>query len=273
MTNEVSAVMQALDFSRVSLSIFVLFVSFVLLKLLKMLLSRAAKGFPDWKLRIEQLGTILSFIVAIGSIAFAVFLLFRSKEAAVAIGGSIGLAFAIGAKDIAASFLSGLVVIFDRSFQVGDRVKFSGIYGDVISIGVRSTRIRTLDDSLVTVPNSQFMNSPVSSANSGSLDMQVEVDLYVEQGANLSEVKRIVTEAAVSSRYVYLEKPIKILFKNVFVDMVYCTRVLVKAYVIETVYEKDFESDLIERTELAFRKYSIKSPQTLLPIIQDHHSK
>ncbi len=64
------------------------------------------------------------------------------------------VAFAIGEKDIAASLLSGLIVMFDRSFQVGDRIKFDGIYGDVLSIGVRSTRVRTLDDSLVTVPNS-----------------------------------------------------------------------------------------------------------------------
>lgn len=262
MSSDISSFIEAIDFSRLGLSLLVLVSSFVFTKILKSFLSRVSKAFPDWKLRVEQLGTLLGFAIILGSIAVAVFLLFRSKEAAVAIGGSLGLAFAIGAKDIAASFLSGLIVVFDRSFQVGDRVKFGDIYGDVLSIGVRSTRVRTLDDSIVTIPNSQFMNNPISSANAGALDMQVEVDLFVQYGSDTNEIKRIVSEAAVSSRFVYLEKPIQVLFKNVFVDRVYCTRVRAKAYVIETIYEKSLESDLMERCQKAFVRHGIQSPQS-----------
>jgi small-conductance mechanosensitive channel len=260
MTGDVSNLMEAFDLSRLSLSITVLVIAFILGQLVKLIVVRFSKSFPEWKLRIEQIGTLISFLLVLGSIALAVFLLFRSREAAVAIGGSVGLAFAIGAKDIAASLLSGLIVIFDRSFQVGDRIKFGDIYGDVLSIGVRSTRVRTLDDSLVTVPNSQFMNSPVTSANAGALDMQVEIDLFVHLGSDLSRIRKIVTEAAVSSRYVFLEKPIQILFKDQFVGYTYCTRVRVKAYVIETAYEKIFESGFIERVHIAFEKHGVCNP-------------
>jgi len=151
-------------------------------------------------------------------------------------------------------------VVFDRSFQVGDRISFGDIYGDVISIGVRSTRVRTLDDSIVTIPNSQFMSNPVTSANAGALDMQVEVDIYVQYGSDLEKVKKLLTESAVSSRFVFLEKPIQVLFKDVFVDRVFCTRARVKAYVVETVYEKNFESDLTQRLQRAFRDHHIAPP-------------
>lgn len=260
MTPDVTQIMEALDLSRLSFSIIILGLAGFIAKAIKAFSAKMMKAFPDWRLRIEQSVTFVNFVIIIGSIALAVFLLFRSREAAVAIAGSLGLAFAIGAKDIAASLLSGLIVMFDRSFQVGDRIKFSDIYGDVLSIGVRSTRVRTLDDSLVTVPNSQFMNSPVTSANSGALDMQVEIDLYIKSGSDTSLVERLVREAAVSSRYIYLEKPIQVLFKNIFMHEVFCTRIRLKAYVIETIYEKKFESDVTERAYKAFQKYDIPDP-------------
>lgn len=260
MNPDVSKILEALDFSRLSFSVLLIVFAFIVAKLLKVFSERFSTSFPDWRLRVEQVVTFLNFFIVIGSFAGAVFLLFRSKEAALAIGGSLGLAFAFGAKDIAASLLSGLVVMFDRSFQVGDRIKFGEFYGDVLSIGVRSTRVRTLDDSLITVPNSQFMNSAVSSANAGALNMQVEIDLYISPRSDLSLVKKLVREAAVSSRYIYLEKPIVVLFKDMFFDKCFCTRVRLKAYVVETVYEKSFESDVTERAHLAFEQFGVKSP-------------
>lgn len=253
-------VFSAFDFSRVGLSIFILVVAFLLAKSCKTLSNRLSRGFPDYRLRIEQFMTTINFILIVGSIALAVFLLFRSKEAAFAIAGSIGLAFAIGAKDVAASLLSGLIVLFDRSFRVGDRVKFADIYGDVLSIGVRSTRIRTLDDSIVTVPNSQFMNSPVISANAGALDMQVEVELFVSPNSNLNLVEQLVRESAISSRCIYLNKPIKVLFKDQISGNNFYTRVLLKAYVIEVAYEKAFESEVTQRCHSAFKANNILHP-------------
>jgi small-conductance mechanosensitive channel len=260
MNDELAGILDAFDFSRIGSSFLVLLFAFVLSKVAKAVLSRVSRAFPDWKLKIEQVGTLTGFVIVLGSVSLAVFLLFRSREAAIAIGGSLGLAFAIGAKDIAASLLSGLFVVFDRSFQVGDRIRFGDIYGDVLSIGVRSTRVRTLDDSIVTIPNSQFMSNPVTSANAGALNMQVEVDIYIQYGSDLAKVKKLLTESAVASRFVFLEKPIQVLFKDVFVDMVFCTRARVKAYVIETVYEKTFESDLTERFQRAFRHHAIAPP-------------
>lgn len=260
MSTDAYDIFSAFDFSRIAVSLLVITVALVLAKSCKIFSVRMTKAFPDYRLRIEQTMTVINFVMIVGSIALAVFLLFRSKEAALAIGGSIGLAFAIGAKDVAASLLSGFIVMFDRSFRVGDRVKFADIYGDVLSIGVRSTRIRTLDDSIVTVPNSQFMNSPVTSANAGALDMQVEVVLYVSPDSDLSVVEKLVREAAVASRCVFLEKPIQVLFKDSIEGNVFFTRVLLKAYVLEVIYEKRFESEVTERCHLAFAEAGIQHP-------------
>ncbi len=261
MNGDAYQIISAFDFSRLLVSLLVLTVAYVLARLCRMFSLKLGKSFPDYRLRIEQIMTVINFVMIVGSIALAIFLLFRSKEAALAIGGSIGLAFAIGAKDVAASLLSGMIVMFDRSFRVGDRVRFGDIYGDVISIGVRSTRIRTLDDSIVSIPNSQFMNSPVISANAGALDMQVEVRLYIKPGSKLELVEKIVREAAVASRSVYLDKDIQVLFKDEILGNMVVTRVLLKAYVMEVIYEKRFESEVTERCHEAFALAGIEHPQ------------
>lgn len=72
-----------------------------------------------------------------------------------------GIAMAMAAKDFVANIFGGITVFIDRPFRVGDRVKVSGIDGSVIEIGIRSTRIRTLEGRTVTIPNNQFTNTVV----------------------------------------------------------------------------------------------------------------
>lgn len=76
-----------------------------------------------------------------------------------------GLALAMAAKDTVANIFGGFTVITDRPFSLKDRVKVSGIDGNVEEIGIRSTRIRTLAGTLVTMPNSKFADSAVENVS------------------------------------------------------------------------------------------------------------
>src|SRR5690606_15198805 len=73
------------------------------------------------------------------------------------IGG--GLAFSVGfaMRDLVAAFIAGITIMFDRPFQVGDRVQYGGEYGDIIKIGLRSVRMNTLDHNIVTIPNNKVL--------------------------------------------------------------------------------------------------------------------
>ncbi len=70
-----------------------------------------------------------------------------------------GLAFALAAKDTLANMFGSLTIFLDRPFQIGDWIKVSGVEGTVEEVGFRSTRIRTFDKALVTVPNSTIANA------------------------------------------------------------------------------------------------------------------
>lgn len=81
--------------------------------------------------------------------------------ALLASAGVVGLALAFAAQDTIANFFGTVMVLIDRPFRVGERVMIEGADGPVESIGFRSTRIRTLDGHLVTLPNKRVADAKV----------------------------------------------------------------------------------------------------------------
>ena len=75
--------------------------------------------------------------------------------------GVCGLALAFAAKDTIANFFGSVMIIVDKPFSVGDRVKFENIDGVVEIVGFRSTRIRSLDGHLLTIPNSKVADAAI----------------------------------------------------------------------------------------------------------------
>ena len=155
-----------------------------------------------------------------------------------------------------------LCLLFDRPFQVGDRVNFDGNYGEIRSIGLRSVRLNTLDDNLVTIPNSKFLTDSVASGNSGALDMMVVSVFYLSLFENLEKVRKLLHEVLITSRFAYLEKSFFIVFEEVAISNTFVIKAQLKAYVIDVSYEKAFLTDITTRTEAVFRSHGIQRPIT-----------
>ena len=77
-----------------------------------------------------------------------------------------GLAIAMASKDLISNVFGGFTIFTDKPFTVNDRVKVVGYDGEIIEIGIRSTRLKTLDGRIVTIPNSRFSDSPVENVSS-----------------------------------------------------------------------------------------------------------
>ncbi|MBR4036134.1 MAG: mechanosensitive ion channel family protein, partial [Oscillospiraceae bacterium] len=73
-----------------------------------------------------------------------------------------GLTFALAAQDIASNFMSGITIILDKPFAIGDWIAVGGMEGIVEEMNFRSTRIRTFDNALITVPNSKLGNDSIT---------------------------------------------------------------------------------------------------------------
>ena len=164
---------------------------------------------------------------------------------------AIGVAIGFAAQDVLKNIFGGILIIFDQPFQVGDKIRVGGTYGEVVSMGLRSTRIVTPDDNLVTVPNSQVVENQVANANSGSLDCQVVVELFLPGWVDVTRAKAIAFSAAANSKYVYLEKPIVVNIRDEFKET-FLTQLTVKAYVLDTRYEFALASDITEAAKTEF---------------------
>ena len=100
----------------------------------------------------------IGIIVALNNAGFEV----GAVLAGLGIGG---LALAMAAKDTVSNFFGGVTIFVDQPFKLGDRVKVSGFDGTIEEIGIRSTRMRTLAGTLVTIPNSIFSESSVENVS------------------------------------------------------------------------------------------------------------
>jgi small-conductance mechanosensitive channel len=140
---------------------------------------------------------------------------------------------------------------------------------EVVSIGLRSTRIVTSDDNLVSVPNAQVVDQQVANANAGELNAQVVTDLFLPGWVDDAVAKKIAFDAAAGSRFVYLKKPIVVLVSDVFKET-FLTRIRVKAYVLDPRLEFLFQSDVTERAREGFRQAGLLRPEHVTPHLDRH---
>ncbi len=226
--------------------------------------SRLGNQFANQRMLFQKIATFLQFIIytAVGASIIALSVQLDDKVITL-IGGTFALAVGFAIQDLVASFIAGIMVLIDRPFQVGDRVSFGGQYGDITAIGLRSVRMQTLDDNTITIPNNMFLTDIVSSGNYGALDMQIVMDFFVGTDQDIVRAQEIVSEAALSSRYVYLPKPVVIRVNEIMQPNMISIRVRLKAYVLDTRYEKAFETDVNLRVMQAFREERIQPPAIL----------
>ncbi len=153
---------------------------------------------------------ILTVIVAI------IFLDYFSIEVGgvVATLGIGSLAIALAAQATLADTINGFVIMFDRPFRIGDRIELLELntWGDVVDIGLRSTRIRTLDNRMVIVPNSVIGKSLVINHSYPDTQYRIQIEIGVAYGTNLEKARQIIVEAVKQVDGVLKNRPVEALF-------------------------------------------------------------
>ncbi len=127
--------------------------------------------------------------------------------------GIVGLALAFAAQSTVANLFGGVAVYFDKPFKVGDRIQLeSGEIGDVVEIGIRSTRIKTFDDTLIIIPNEKIANSKVTNFNQPIPRMNVKFNIGVVYGSNVADVRKALLKSADDAPSVLKEPAPSVLF-------------------------------------------------------------
>ena len=234
------------------------------LKFLHRTVERLGKQFTNQRLLIQKVETFVQFCIYGGTALCCFLLVFEVNQQLLnIIGGTMAVSFGFAVKDLVASFIAGITIMIDVPFQVGDRVNFNGHYGDITAIGLRSVRMQTLSDDVVTIPNNKFLSDVTICGNYGELSMQVVMDFYIGMDQDVAKARKIVNEAAASSHYTHLPKPIVVHAKQQIIENYMSFNITLKAYVLDTQYEKHFVTDINLRVMEAFQEADIQAPAIL----------
>jgi small-conductance mechanosensitive channel len=124
------------------------------------------------------------------------------------------LALALAAQAALADTISGFVIMVDRPFRIGDRIEIQdlGTWGDVVDIGLRSSRIRTRDNRMVIVPNSVIGKSLIVNYTYPSTQYRIQIHIGVAYGSDLELARRTLIKAVQGVDGVLADKKVEALF-------------------------------------------------------------
>ncbi|MDR9417015.1 MAG: mechanosensitive ion channel [Gracilimonas sp.] len=210
-------------------------------------LDNFSESISKYRLKIKRMIPIVRVVTWTIAIYIAIIGIIQPPFATIiTVLASVGIAVGLAAQDVLKNLFGGVMLILDRPFQVGDKIQFAEHYGEVQQIGLRSSRIVTPGDSVVTIPNGELIRTAVSNTNSGALDCLVQTNIFLPANCPVEEVKEIAYKAVVASRFIYLKKPISIMTENEMHERRFILKLKVKAYVLDIRYEFPFQSDVTE---------------------------
>jgi small-conductance mechanosensitive channel len=263
-TPDVTKLAGVVRWGGILLSVFVIAGAMIVLRVFSNLSSRLSQRFANRRPTIQKTESVVRFAVYVVAISLALALSLKLDSTTLAVvGGSLAVAIGLSLRDLVASFIAGITIMFDRPFQVGDRVAFAGFYGDIIKIGLRSTRMNTLDHNIITIPNSKILTETPSSGNWGALEMQTAFDFYIGVDQDAELAASLIREACLTSPYVFLANAIPVLAKQVILQDYVAMHLKCRPYVFDCKYEKPFETDVHFRVARAFRQHGIGPPAVL----------
>lgn len=229
----------------------ILFVTWLIIRYASRLLDLLSRRGPRIRFLAKAAEPVLRIILWFAAMLISFHLLAPTRETFYAAVGSAAIAIGLGAQDLIKNLIGGLVILGDRPYQVGDLVQMGAAFGEIVHIGLRSTKLYTFGDTMVTIPNADILSTEVFDSNSGVPHCQVETFLYLPPDADPDEAIRIGSEAAYTCPYLYSAKPVIVLIEDKFDQRPY-QRLHIKAYVCDHRLLPRMQSDITSRAKEEF---------------------
>jgi len=144
----------------------------------------------------HTINTVLSYVMWVAFViaGMGLFGLSLSALTWIASGLSVGIGF--GLKDIVNNFISGLIIMFGGSIKKGDILQQGKNLGEVVHVSVRNTTMRTMENTIVIIPNSSFLKGEIINYSYQDAKMRLAIPVSVAPGTKLKKVKKILLEVA-----------------------------------------------------------------------------
>lgn len=127
-----------------------------------------------------------------------------------------GLAISLATQDTLSNMVSGVMLVIDQPFRIGDHIEMQGLNaaGDVVDIGLRSTRIRMADNRMVIIPNSSISRNFVINYSYPDPQFREQVTLQVKIGSDPQELRAVITQAVRGVDGVLADRPVDVIFSE-----------------------------------------------------------
>jgi len=122
-------------------------------------------------------------------------------------GGALGVGIGFGLQKVASNYISGFIILLDRSVRIGDLITVDNKYGQVSQINTRYTLLRALDGTETIVPNETLITQTVINHSLSKPNVRVALPIQVSYDANLEQVEALMLEAAHEQGRVILDDP------------------------------------------------------------------
>ncbi len=170
--------------------------------------SQSLRGVP------AAIGMTLKIIIGISGVMIALTAAGFDMTKLSIIMGALGVGIGFGLQNIVNNFISGLILIYERPVQVGDIIEIGPLIGEIKSIGIRSSNIRTYDGSEVVVPNSNLVSDQLINWTLSDDYKRIEITVGVAYGTDPNKVIKILTEVAKESSMVVNQPEPRVLFQE-----------------------------------------------------------
>ncbi len=172
--------------------------------------------------------------------------------------GIVGIAIALAAKDTLANFFGGIALFIDAAYKVGDYIILdSGERGEVVEVGIRSTKIKTRDDVMITIPNSIMSTTKIVNQSAPITSYRIRIDVNVSYTSRLRKVEKTLLRVAAENTAL-AEKPEPRVRFRAFLESGIHLQLLV--WVQEPAQRGLQAHNLIKMIHSAFREQGIEIP-------------
>lgn len=160
----------------------------------------------DLSLRKVATNAVRAVLLLVG-LLFALSSLGVDMTALSVLGGALGVGIGFGLQKLASNYVSGFVILFERSLRIGDTVRVDNFEGTVTDIKTRYTLIRSVTGIESIVPNEKLITERIENLSLADPNVVLSTDVTVSYGADVVQVMRILEEAAFASPRVLRDPP------------------------------------------------------------------
>lgn len=162
----------------------------------RVLLSRLFRHLPIAEGQKFALGRFTTYLFFLAGLFIGLQSLGVNLNSLVVFGGAVGVGVGLGLQNVVSNFVAGLILLIEQPIRIGDRIETKETFGDVVKIAARSTWIRTNDNVVIIVPNSEFINNAVTNWTANDPNVRISVPVGVGYSSNPDQVRDLLLQAA-----------------------------------------------------------------------------